>query len=101
MRLLDAFEPIWILTAVGYLARRRGVLGEQAGLVLGRFVFQLAMPAALFLTLAGTPLSRFSGRSLVAFGASTACVIGLGWLIAARLFGRKPGEQAIWAMAAG
>jgi predicted permease len=101
MRLVEAFEPIWILTAVGYAASRWGLLGESAASVLGRFVFHLAMPAALFLTLAATPLTRFSGPSLIAFGASTACVIGAGWFGAGRLFGRKLGEQAIWGMAAG
>src|ERR1700728_3057015 len=101
MRMLTAFEPIWILTAVGYLACRLGLLGENATAVLSRFVFHLAMPAALFLTLARTPLSRFDGKALAAFAVSTAVATGLGWYSASRFFGRKGGEQVISSMAAG
>lgn len=101
MTILTAFEPIWILTTVGYLGRRQGLLGDTAASVLGRFVFYLAMPAAVFLALAATPLSHFALWPLLAFGASTAAVVGAGWLAAGRWFGRKPAEQPIWGMAAG
>jgi predicted permease len=101
VNLVDAFIPIWALTAVGYLARRRGLLGEGAAMVLGRYVFHLAMPAALFLTLSVTPLGSFDLRGLGVFGVSTAVVVGVGWFGAARLFGRKAGERPVWGMAAG
>ena len=101
MRMLTAFEPIWILTAVGYLACRPGLLGENATAVLSRFVFHLAMPAALFLTLARTSLSRFDGKALGAFAVSTAVATGLGWFGAERLFRRGGGERVIAGMAAG
>ncbi|MFI7592031.1 AEC family transporter [Micromonospora sp. NPDC049359] len=101
MSLVSAFVPIWILTAVGYGACRLGLLGEAVATVLGRFVFHLAMPSALFLALSRMPLSGFAGRSLLAFGMSTAAVVGFGWVGASRLFGRMPGERPIWGMAAG
>ncbi|GIJ35248.1 AEC family transporter [Micromonospora sediminimaris] len=101
MRLVSAFVPIWILTALGYAACRWGLLGETGASVLGRFVFHLAMPSALFLALSRMPLSGLAGRSLLAFGVSTAAVVGLGWVSASRLFGREPGERPIWGMAAG
>ncbi|WP_328345479.1 AEC family transporter [Micromonospora sp. NBC_00421] len=101
MSLVSAFVPIWILTGVGYAACRRGLLGEAVASVLGRFVFHLAMPAALFLALSRMPLSGFAGRPLLAFGVSTAVVVGFGWVGAGRLFGRQPGEWPIWGMAAG
>lgn len=99
--MIAAFGPIWILTAVGYLARRGRLLDEPSVAVLGRFVFHVAMPAALFLTLARTPVSNFEGRSLVAFAVSTALVMSAGWFIAGRWFDRPPGERPIWGMAAG
>ncbi|MEY9849081.1 AEC family transporter [Streptacidiphilus sp. MAP5-3] len=101
MSLLSAFIPIWILTAVGYAARRQGLLSENAASVLGRFVFHMAMPAALFMTLSATPLAGYDYRALVAFGVSTAVVVGAGWLGVSRLFGRKAGERPVWGMAAG
>ncbi|MBF9066674.1 AEC family transporter [Streptacidiphilus fuscans] len=101
MSLLGAFIPIWILTAVGYAARRRGLLSETAGSALGRFVFHMAMPAALFMTLSATPMAGYDYRALLAFGASTAVVIGVGWLGVSRLYGRKAGERPVWGMAAG
>ncbi|MGA8112765.1 MAG: AEC family transporter [Actinocatenispora sp.] len=101
MGMLAAFGPIWILTAAGYGARRARIIDDHLANGLGRFVFHLAMPAALFLTMSRTPLSSFAGGSLVAFATSTVVVIGAGWLVAARWFGRKPGERAIWGMSAG
>lgn len=101
MGLIAAFGPIWILTAAGYLARRQRLLAENGAVVLGQFLFHIAIPAALFVTLAKTPLSGFALRPLAAFAASTAVVIGAGWYVAGRWFDRKPGERAIWGMAAG
>jgi malonate transporter len=99
--MLAIFGPIWILAALGYAARRLGLLDDTATSVLGRFVFHLAMPATLFLTMARTPISDFSGLPIVAFGAAAALVIASGWLLARSWLHRKPGEQVIWAMAAG
>lgn len=101
MGLVAAFGPIWILTGAGYLARWRGLLADNGAVVLGQFLFHIAIPAALFVTLAKTPLSGFAVRPLGAFAASTVAVIGAGWYVAGRWFGRKPGERAIWGMAAG
>ncbi|SBT67832.1 hypothetical protein GA0070622_4913 [Micromonospora sediminicola] len=101
MSLVSAFVPIWVLTAIGWAACRWGLLGEAAASVLGRFVFHLAMPSALFLALSRMPLSGFANRSLLAFAVSTAAVVGLGWVGASRLFDRTPGERPIWGMAAG
>ncbi|HUZ54984.1 MAG TPA: AEC family transporter [Streptosporangiaceae bacterium] len=101
MGMLRAFEPIWLLVAAGYVARRWRLLGDSAATVLGWFVFHLAMPAALFVTLARTPLAGFDGRGLAAFGSSTILATGAGWYGAGRFFDRKPGERAIWGMASG
>ncbi len=99
--LLSAFTPIWVLTAVGYLAGRTGLLGERAEDVLGRFVFLLAMPAALFTLTARTPLGSFADVSLLAFAAGTVLASLLGVAVSRWVFGRRPAEQAISGMAAG
>ncbi|MBB4951399.1 hypothetical protein F4556_006934 [Kitasatospora gansuensis] len=99
--LLSSFVPIWALTAVGYLIGRTGLLGEQAEAVLGRFVFHVAMPAALFTMLAGAPLGTFADTSMLAFAAGTLVASLLGWAAARWLFDRRPADRAISSMAAG
>ncbi|MEV4612616.1 AEC family transporter [Kitasatospora sp. NPDC049258] len=99
--LLSGFTPIWVLTAVGYLVARAGLLGPQAEAVLGRFVFHVAMPAALFTMLAKARLDSFANTAMLAFAAGTALATGLGVLAARRLFDRRPADQAISGMAAG
>ncbi|MFF9347373.1 AEC family transporter [Streptomyces sp. NPDC014734] len=99
--LLPAFTPIWMLTAVGYAAGRGGLLGARAADVLGRFVFHVAMPAALFTMVSGTHLGAFANASMVAFATGTALTCGLGFLAAGRLFGRGTADRTIGAMASG
>ncbi|MFF8711149.1 AEC family transporter [Streptomyces sp. NPDC015184] len=99
--LLSAFAPIWTLTAIGYAVGRSGLLGRQAEAVLGRFVFHVAMPAALFTMVSGARLDSFANPSMVAFAAGTALVCGLGFLTAGRLFGRGTADRAISSMTSG
>ncbi|GAA4988472.1 AEC family transporter [Kitasatospora paranensis] len=99
--LVTAFAPIWMLTAIGYLVARTGLLGTQAEQVLSRFVFHVAMPAALFTTVARTPLSAFADTWMVAFAAGTLVASGLGLAAGRWIFGREPADQAISGMAAG
>ncbi|MFD0275683.1 AEC family transporter [Kitasatospora sp. NPDC127111] len=99
--LLSGFAPIWALTGVGYLVGRSGLLGPHAEAVLSRFVFHVAMPAALLLMIGRTPLDRFANPSMLAFAAGTALAVALGVLAAHRFFGRGPAERAIGGMAAG
>ncbi|MFF2408216.1 AEC family transporter [Streptomyces sp. NPDC058092] len=99
--LLSAFTPIWMLTAIGYAVGRSGLLGEQAEAVLGRFVFHVAMPAALFTMVSGARLDAFANSSMVAFAAGTALVCGLGFVASGRLFGRGTADRAIGSMASG
>ncbi|WP_406493853.1 AEC family transporter [Streptomyces sp. NBC_00846] len=99
--LLSAFAPIWMLTAIGYTVGRSGLLGEQAEAVLGRFVFHVAMPAALFSMVSGARLDAFANSSMVAFAAGTALVCGLGFVASGRLFGRGTADRAIGSMASG
>jgi predicted permease len=102
--LISAFIPIWLLTSLGYLAARLRLAGGDPGeaeAVLGRFVFRLAMPAALFGTLARTDLHALANLSIVAFGISTVVAYAAGMLVDRYAFRRPAGEQAIAGMAAG
>ncbi|MEW1690819.1 AEC family transporter [Streptomyces sp. NPDC091265] len=99
--LLSAFAPIWILTGIGYAVARSGLLGAQAEAVLGRFVFHVAMPAALFTMVSGSHPSAFAHPSMVAFAAATALVSALGFVVARRFYGRGRADAAISSMASG
>lgn len=99
--LLSGFAPIWILTGIGYAAGRGGLLGEQAESVLGRFVFHVAMPAALFTMVSGSRPGAFTHPSMVAFAAGTALVSALGYAVSRRFFGRERAEAAVSGMASG
>ncbi|MFF9648763.1 AEC family transporter [Streptomyces sp. NPDC014622] len=99
--LLSAFTPIWALTAVGYAVGRGGLLGERAEDVLGRFVFHVAMPAALFTMVSRARPDAFAHPSMSAFAAGTALTCGLGHVVAGRLFGRGAADRAIGGMASG
>lgn len=99
--MLAAFVPIWALTAIGYVVGRTGVLGPAAVDVLGRFVFYVAMPAALLGTLTRQPIGGPAGRAVAAFAVATVLVGAAGFCAARRLFRRPLAEQTIGAMAAG
>ncbi|WLQ59230.1 AEC family transporter [Streptomyces poriferorum] len=99
--LLSGFAPIWILTGIGYAAGRGGLLGEQAESVLGRFVFHVAMPAALFTMVSGSRPGAFAHPSMVAFAAGTVLVSALGYAVSRRFFGRERAAAAVSGMASG
>ncbi|GAB3173503.1 hypothetical protein FHX75_14156 [Micromonospora palomenae] len=98
--MLAAFVPIWVLTGLGWLTGRRGLLGGEAERVLGGFVFHLAMPAALFTALSRTELD-VRLPALGAFAASTAATMALAFVLCAVTRRRAGGEATIGAMAAG
>lgn len=93
--------PIWALTAIGYVAGRSRVLGPGAVDVLGRFVFYVAMPAALLDTLTRQPLSGPAGRGIAAFAAATLLVGAAGFCVTRWIFRRPLAEQTVAAMASG
>ena len=99
--LFSAFVPIWALTAIGYLVARGEALGPYAGAVLGRFVFLVAMPAALLNTLSKAPVRQLASAPILAFAIGTVATCLLGLLTSRRLFGRAPADQAIGGMVAG
>jgi len=101
---LNAFIPIWLLTALGYLTARFDLVGAASAdveAVLGRFVFRVAMPASLFGMLAKADLHALANTSIVAFGVSSLVACGLGLAMGTRVFGRDVPNGAVVAMASG
>ena len=102
--MLNAFIPIWLLTALGYLTARFDLVGAASAdveAVLGRFVFRVAMPASLFGMLAKADLHALVNTSIVAFGVSSLVACGLGLVMGTRVFGRDVPNGAVVAMASG
>ena len=102
--MLNAFIPIWLLTALGYLTARFDLVGAASAdveAVLGRFVFRVAMPASLFGMLAKADLHALANTSIVAFGVSSLVACGLGLAMGTRVFGRDVPNGAVVAMASG
>lgn len=101
---LGAFIPIWLLTILGYFIARFGLVGAETvdvETVLGRFVFRIAMPAALFGMLAKSDLHGLANTSIVAFGLSSLTACALGLIVSTRVFGHSVGDGAIVGMASG
>lgn len=102
--MLNAFIPIWLLTALGYLVARFDLVGAASAdveAVLGRFVFRVAMPASLFGMLGKADLHALANTSIIAFGVSSLAACGLGLVLSTRVFGRDVPNGAVVAMASG
>ncbi|GGJ92700.1 membrane protein [Pilimelia anulata] len=99
--MLAAFGLIWVLAALGWLARRAGLLDGGAERALSRFVLHLAMPAALFGRVAAGGFDRGLLAAGAAFLAGSLAVGAAGYWVSARWFAREPGERAIAGMVAG
>lgn len=51
-QVVGVFAPVFVIAALGYLCGRLGLLGPAGPTVLSRFVFFVAMPPLIFITLA-------------------------------------------------
>jgi predicted permease len=87
--LLDAVLPVFGVVVVGYVAVRLRWLGGEAVRGLSLFVFNFALPAMLFRTLALTRLpDRIEWEFLVSFYGAALIVFAIGMAVARRTFGR-------------
>lgn len=93
MTIIAGLVPVFLLLATGVLARRWGMLNDQAAAGLNRFVANVALPALLLAKVGGSPLEEsFSLRLIVVTSGCTALVAGIALLVA-RIWA-LPGSQA-------
>lgn len=97
---ITGFLPIWVVTAFGWLAGRLHLLGDGAGMVLGRFAFTFAMPSLLFLTMARSHVGAVVSPGVGAFAVALLAVFTTGLAISRWVFRRRLSDQAIGAMCA-
>ncbi|MFI1094628.1 AEC family transporter [Streptomyces sp. NPDC020917] len=96
----SGFLPIWTVTALGWLAGRYRVLGDEAQNVLGRFAFTFAMPSLLFLTMSRSHVSDVATPGVAAFALALLAVFAAGLALSRWVFRRRLADQSIGAMCA-
>lgn len=98
---LTVCAPVFVIVLAGYLCGRMGVFGELAAEALNGFVYWLAFPALIFLSLSQVPLDRALDWPLHA--AYTGGVFGtfaLAICVGALVFGHRPAVLVIQGLAA-
>lgn len=99
--ILAILFPVFALAAAGYAAAHWRVLSVQDSAGIARFVFNLAVPALLFHTLAVAELpGEFNWTFMLIYYGVSYLIFGLGMWISRRWFGADPGESAIFGLGA-
>ncbi|MDO5691848.1 MAG: AEC family transporter [Pseudomonadota bacterium] len=84
--MIDVFSatvPIFLIVAVGYVVTRLGVLKRADMTVLSTFVVKVALPALVFVSVAGRSLGEILNPTwLLTYGVSAMIMMGLGNLYA-------------------
>ncbi|MGU3500499.1 AEC family transporter [Mycobacterium sp. C31M] len=100
LAVLEAFAVIAIIVVVGMIVGRRGVLGENARMVLNRVAFHIGVPALLLLSLADSTLSQVFSPVLLVSAVTTLLVFALVFVTAVTLRGRDRADATVGAWAA-
>lgn len=88
---IDVILPIFAILLTGYVAARFRVFDEAASQVLSRFVFYVAGPSLVFISLSRTDVGEFFNVAFLgALGGGMALVMGFSMLIAVRFFPGSP-----------
>ncbi|MGV0741266.1 AEC family transporter [Mycolicibacterium sp. XJ870] len=99
LAVLQAFAVIATVIVVGIIVGRRGVLGDNARMVLNRAAFHIGVPALMLLGLADAELSQVFSPLLLASAIAALVVYALYFLVA-KLMRRPRGETVIGSMLA-
>ncbi len=96
--ILSITGPIFLCIAAGYLTTRLGLFSKADMRVLGRFVFNVALPALLFNAITQRPVGQIlSSTYLASYALGSVAMIALGF-IASRLARRSGPQSAMNAM---
>lgn len=99
LEILAITGPIYLCIAAGYGATRLGLFDKADMRVLGRFVFNLALPALLFSAVSQRRIGEILNPTyLAAYALGSVVVLTLGYLFSRRLAHRGGTESAIVAM---
>ena len=99
--ILNIVAPVFIVVGAGYVAVRLGLFGIEAIDHLMRFATTIAIPCLLFLATSTLDLgAAFDWRVLAAYYGAAICGFVLTYLVARKLFKRRPGEAVAVGFAA-
>ena len=91
--------PVFGIIAAGYVAGRRGLLGEASSEALNRFVYWVALPVLLFKAMATVEIGTVvKADFLIGFMLSLAAVWAASMLLARFAFGRGLAEATMHGM---
>jgi malonate transporter len=98
---LNVCVPVFVIVLAGYVCGRMGVFGELAAEALNGFVYWLAFPALIFLSLSQVPVHRVLDWPLhAAYVGGVFGTFALAVCIGALAFGHRPSVLVIQGLAA-
>jgi hypothetical protein len=93
--------PLMAVMLSGFLVGRFGLLPENGSKVISRFVYLVAMPAFIFISLAGIPIGDiFNWSYLAVLGGGMLAVFALGFIAARYVFAGSLTEGSLHALTA-
>ena len=97
--IVDVVLPVFAIILVGFLAGRRGVLGDASSEALNAFVYYVALPVLLFYSMARVkPETIFNVPFLAAYVGGGLIAFILAMALSRWLFGQRWGESSLFAM---
>ncbi len=92
-QVVGVFAPVFVIALLGYVCGRLGVLGAAGPGVLSRFVFFVAMPPLIFITLAGRRPDEVAHWGYLGSYFLAILAGGLAFLAAARVLFKERGAK--------
>jgi predicted permease len=99
---VDIILPVFGILVAAYIVARAGLFGVQSASALSNFVFDFALPVALFRTLSATAMpEHFAWGLIFSYYGGVCVVFASAMAVGAAFFGRKLDGQGVLGMTAG
>lgn len=99
MEIIGVVFPVFFIVIIGYLSALSGFISSEDATSLGKYVFNIAIPALLFSALSTVALpDSFEWEYVVAYYGTSVLVFGIAVLSSRFLFRQSQEQQAIFGM---